>query len=93
MREAYDAFFSRYPYCYGYWKKYSELEKRFGTPEQSETVSVDATLPLSCLPLIFCQVIEQGVQAIPLSIELWTYYIEFAKDKYKGVAGEGRIRQ
>ena len=24
---------SRYPYCYGYWKKYSDLEKRNGTEE------------------------------------------------------------
>jgi len=27
-REAYDEFLSRYPYCYGYWKKYADLEKR-----------------------------------------------------------------
>ena len=27
-REAYDAFFTYYPYCYGYWKKYADLEKR-----------------------------------------------------------------
>ncbi|XP_067680617.1 pre-mRNA-processing factor 39-like [Haliotis asinina] len=27
--EAYDAFFSHYPYCYGYWKKYSDMEKKF----------------------------------------------------------------
>jgi hypothetical protein len=44
IREAYDAFFSRYPYCYGYWKKYSELEKRFGTAEQSEMVCRDPLL-------------------------------------------------
>ncbi|OQV12084.1 Pre-mRNA-processing factor 39 [Hypsibius exemplaris] len=75
IREAYDAFFSRYPFCWGYWKKYSELEKRFGTPEQSETV------------------LEQGVNAIPLSVELWMYYVECAKDRHKGVAGEGRIRE
>ena len=30
-REAYDAFLFRYPYCYGYWKKYADLEKRKGT--------------------------------------------------------------
>ena len=29
-REAYDAFLHRYPYCYGYWKKYADLEKRKG---------------------------------------------------------------
>jgi len=33
-REAYDAFLFRYPYCYGYWKKYADLEKRKGTPEK-----------------------------------------------------------
>ena len=30
-REAYDAFLFRYPYCYGYWKKYADLEKKKGT--------------------------------------------------------------
>ena len=29
-REAYDAFLFRYPYCYGYWKKFADLEKRKG---------------------------------------------------------------
>lgn len=29
-RKAYDEFLSRYPYCYGYWKKYADLEKRHG---------------------------------------------------------------
>lgn len=32
-REAYDGFFARYPYCYGYWKKYADLERRKGTKE------------------------------------------------------------
>lgn len=32
-REAYDAFLFRYPYCYGYWKKYADLEKKKGTKE------------------------------------------------------------
>ncbi|VDD92816.1 unnamed protein product [Enterobius vermicularis] len=27
-RKAYDAFFKRYPYCYGYWRKYAEFERR-----------------------------------------------------------------
>ena len=34
-REAYDSFFMRYPYCYGYWKKYADLEKRKGTLESA----------------------------------------------------------
>ena len=33
-REAYAAFLHRYPYCYGYWKKYADLEKRKGTKEK-----------------------------------------------------------
>ncbi len=37
-REAYDAFLYRYPYCYGYWKKYADLEKRKGTPEKAMEV-------------------------------------------------------
>ena len=32
-REAFDAFLFRYPYCYGYWKKYADFEKRKGTNE------------------------------------------------------------
>ncbi|PVD26290.1 hypothetical protein C0Q70_13961 [Pomacea canaliculata] len=27
---AYEAFFQRYPYCYGYWKKYSDMFKKHG---------------------------------------------------------------
>ncbi|XP_075148092.1 pre-mRNA processing factor 39 [Haematobia irritans] len=29
-REAYDAFLKHYPYCYGYWRKYADYEKRKG---------------------------------------------------------------
>ncbi|XP_045164051.2 pre-mRNA-processing factor 39-like [Mercenaria mercenaria] len=34
-RQAYDAFLARYPYCYGYWKKYADLEKRQGDLKKS----------------------------------------------------------
>lgn len=27
-REAYEAFFGHYPYCYGYWKKHADMERR-----------------------------------------------------------------
>ena len=37
-REAYDAFLFRYPYCYGYWKKYADLEKRKGAMENCMAV-------------------------------------------------------
>ncbi|XP_071800261.1 pre-mRNA-processing factor 39-like isoform X3 [Asterias amurensis] len=28
VRKAFDAFLARYPYCYGYWKKYADMERR-----------------------------------------------------------------
>ena len=37
-REAYDAFLFKYPYCYGYWKKYADLEKRKGSAERQMEV-------------------------------------------------------
>jgi len=34
-REAYDQFLFRYPYCYGYWKKFADFEKKKGdSPEK-----------------------------------------------------------
>ncbi|KAH1000817.1 hypothetical protein HUJ04_013102 [Dendroctonus ponderosae] len=35
-REAYDAFLSHYPYCYGYWRKYADYEKRKGNKKKCE---------------------------------------------------------
>lgn len=43
-REAYDAFLSRYPYCYGYWKKYADYEKRKGSADDCEQVTFDIQL-------------------------------------------------
>lgn len=37
-RKAFDRFFSHYPYCYGYWKKYADLEKRHDNVKQSDEV-------------------------------------------------------
>ena len=37
--EAYDAFFQRYPYCYGYWKKYSDMYKKHGDLIKAAEVS------------------------------------------------------
>ena len=31
-RTVFRNFLNRYPYCYGYWKKYADFEKRNGTP-------------------------------------------------------------
>ncbi|CAN8177777.1 unnamed protein product [Coccothraustes coccothraustes] len=56
-RRAFDAFFQRYPYCFGYWRKYAELERRLGSARSAQ------------------QVLERGLQSIPLSLELWLHYI------------------
>ena len=36
--EAFDSFLERYPYCYGYWKKYADMEKRRNRLEEAEKV-------------------------------------------------------
>ncbi len=68
--EAYDAFLHRYPYCYGYWKKYADYQKR-KRPEDKQR----------CL-----DVFERGMSAVPLSVDLWIHYLahvkgEFAQDR------------
>ncbi|KAH0556595.1 pre-mRNA-processing factor 39 [Cotesia glomerata] len=37
-REAYSKFLERYPYCYGYWRKYADYEKKKGNPDNVQTV-------------------------------------------------------
>ncbi|XP_033847051.1 pre-mRNA-processing factor 39 isoform X2 [Periophthalmus magnuspinnatus] len=38
VRKAFDHFFLRYPYCYGYWKKYADLEKKHENIQVAEEV-------------------------------------------------------
>nr|XP_005992757.1 PREDICTED: pre-mRNA-processing factor 39 isoform X2 [Latimeria chalumnae] len=61
-RKAFDKFFSYYPYCYGYWKKYADLERRHGNIKCAE------------------EVYRRGLQAIPLSVDLWIHYVTFLKE-------------
>ncbi|XP_069027878.1 pre-mRNA-processing factor 39 isoform X3 [Embiotoca jacksoni] len=56
-RRALEAFLTRYPLCYGYWKKFADLERRAGYNDKAEEVCI------------------QGLQAIPLSVDLWIHYI------------------
>ncbi|XP_037711600.1 pre-mRNA-processing factor 39 isoform X2 [Drosophila subpulchrella] len=60
-REAYDTFLSHYPYCYGYWRKYADYEKRKG-------------IKANCY-----KVFERGLEAIPLSVDLWIHYLMHVK--------------
>ncbi|XP_043553236.1 pre-mRNA-processing factor 39 isoform X2 [Chiloscyllium plagiosum] len=61
-RKAFDHFLSHYPYCYGYWKKYADLERRHHNVKRAE------------------EVYRRGLQAIPLSVDLWLHYINFLKE-------------
>ncbi len=65
-REAYDAFLHRYPYCYGYWKKYADYEKRKSTNKKERAMMV----------------FERGIKAIPLSVDLWIHYLNHVKGDY-----------
>ncbi|XP_034017499.1 pre-mRNA-processing factor 39 [Thalassophryne amazonica] len=76
VRKAFDVFFYRYPYCYGYWKKYADIEKKHGNIQVAE------------------EVYRRGLQAIPLSVDLWLHYLTFIKDNSDQTdpETEGRIR-
>uniref|UniRef100_A0A3Q1CK86 Uncharacterized protein n=1 Tax=Amphiprion ocellaris TaxID=80972 RepID=A0A3Q1CK86_AMPOC len=56
-RRSLEAFLIRYPLCYGYWKKFADLERRAGFNDKAEEVCI------------------QGLQSIPLSVDLWIHYI------------------
>ncbi|XP_014910261.1 pre-mRNA-processing factor 39 [Poecilia latipinna] len=56
-RRALEAFLARYPLCYGYWKKFVDLERRGSDNNKAEEVCI------------------RGLQAIPLSVDLWIHYI------------------
>uniref|UniRef100_A0A8C5A3K7 Pre-mRNA-processing factor 39 n=1 Tax=Gadus morhua TaxID=8049 RepID=A0A8C5A3K7_GADMO len=76
VRKAFDAFFLHYPYCYGYWKKYADIEKKHDNIQVAE------------------EVYRHGLQAIPLSVDLWLHYLSFIKENADPAdpETEGRIR-
>ncbi|KAL2082145.1 hypothetical protein ACEWY4_021963 [Coilia grayii] len=73
-RKAFDAFFLHYPYCYGYWKKYADIEKKNGCVHIAD------------------EVYRRGLQAIPLSVDLWLHYIAFLKENQDTSDGEAESR-
>ncbi|KAM4555748.1 pre-mRNA-processing factor 39 [Odontesthes bonariensis] len=48
-RRALEAFLARYPLCYGYWKKFADLERRAGYNDKAEEVCIQGlrAIPLS----------------------------------------------
>lgn len=67
-------FLRYYPYCYGYWKKFADLEKRNGKLDRAQ------------------QVFQHGIKAIPISIDLWVHYLNFAISNKELFNGETGIR-
>ncbi|XP_074632346.1 pre-mRNA-processing factor 39-like isoform X2 [Acropora palmata] len=65
-RQAFEAFFKRYPYCYGYWKKFADMERKNGNIDKAQ------------------EVFEGAISAIPLSVDLWVHYLNFASQSTKG---------
>ncbi|XP_041814326.1 pre-mRNA-processing factor 39 isoform X2 [Chelmon rostratus] len=76
VRQSFDVFFLRYPYCYGYWKKYADIEKKHDNIQVAE------------------EVYRRGLQAIPLSVDLWLHYLTYIKENSdpSDPETEGRIR-
>ena len=58
IRTAYNAFLPLYPYCYAYWMRYSDVEKRHSNWSRSLAI------------------LHRGLEAIPLSADLWIAYLE-----------------
>ncbi|XP_029352866.1 pre-mRNA-processing factor 39 isoform X2 [Echeneis naucrates] len=76
VRKAFDVFLLRYPNCYGYWKKYADIEKKHDNIQVAD------------------EVYRRGLQAIPLSVDLWLHYLTYIKENsdLSDPETEGRIR-
>jgi pre-mRNA-processing factor 39 len=66
IRTAYNAFLPLYPYCYAYWIRYSDVERRHNNWSRALAI------------------LHRGLEAIPLSSELWIYYLELYYKMYRG---------
>ena len=62
--QAFDAFLSYYPFCYGYWKKYADHTQR--------NASANGLGPEAVIA-----VYERGVAAVPHSVDMWAHYCNF----------------
>ena len=64
IRTVYNAFLPLFPYCYAYWKRYSDLERKKENWQRS------------------LQILHRGLEAIPLSVDLWLAYLELFHKMY-----------
>ena len=65
-RDAFDKFFERFPYCYGYWRKYAEFERKHENLERANTVYERG---LAAIPL-----------SVDLWLAYLAFYKEYAKN-------------
>lgn len=61
IRKVYTAFLKKFPMCYGYWKKYAEVERKYNNIKEFE------------------RVINDGLEAVITSVELWSYLLTYKK--------------
>ncbi|CAB4053989.1 PRPF39 [Lepeophtheirus salmonis] len=65
IRLVYNSFLPIYPYCFAYWIRYSDIERKKNNWERSLAI------------------LHRGLEAIPLSVDLWITYLELYRKLYK----------
>merc|ERR1719341_1930694 len=69
IRTVYNAFLPLFPYCYAYWKRYSDIERK--AENWSRALAI----------------LHRGLEAIPLSVDLWLSYLELYHKMYNSHEG------
>ena len=59
----FDSFLTQFPLCYGYWRKYAQLEAQQADPATSLSKGT--------------QIFEAAVATIPYCVDIWAYYAHF----------------
>jgi hypothetical protein len=77
VRQAIDGLLQQFPLCFGYWQRLAKLEL---AQAQAQPAVADAAPNAGAVSVADAQqaafkVLEAGLQAIPHSYELWTFYV------------------
>lgn len=72
IRTCTEGLLAQFPLCFGYWQRLAKLELSLGT---ATSPSVPAAMPLVDAQRAAFARVEQGLQAIPHSNELWTFLV------------------
>ncbi|KAK2561143.1 Pre-mRNA-processing factor 39 [Acropora cervicornis] len=79
-RQAFEAFFKRYPYCYGYWKKFADMERKNGNIDKAQ----ESTKGQIDGPELMRSLFERAVSTAGEEFradKLWDAYIEWEKSQ------------